>query len=361
MAIVGDKGPVLSVYTRKAPYHYGWDWGPRLVTSGIWQPVQLVAWDDARLTDLHVVQRQLSAQTAQLGVEVAYEGTASATGRAATLVVEATGPDGQAVGPRIEQPVTLAENRHTLTVEFRLDKPQRWYPAGYGAQPLYSFRARLVQRGQLLDELTTRTGLRTLELRRNKDQFGKSFEFVVNGIPIFAKGANWIPADIFPSRVTNKRYHTLLQAAKDCHMNMLRVWGGGIYENQYFYDTCDEMGILVWRDFMFACSFYPGNQAFTDNVRAEATYQVRRLRNHPSISIWVGNNENEWAWQDWGNVPEKMGTHKQKVWGNYLKLFRDVLPTLLRTEDPSRPYSSSSPTAEFEDQASSQNIGDMHY
>jgi beta-mannosidase len=183
---------------------------------------------------------------------------------------------------------------------------------------------------------------------------------VVNGIPIFAKGVNWIPADIFQTRVTNPRYHKLLQAARDCNMNMVRVWGGGIYENQYFYDTCDELGLLVWQDFLFACSFYPGDEAFNTNVRAELTYQVRRLRDHPSIAIWVGNNENEVAWQQWG-VPEKMGAHKLEVWSNYLRLYRDLIPTVLKTEDPSRPYVSSSPSSDFEDMAGSQTTGDMHY
>jgi beta-mannosidase len=358
MGIVGDKGPVLSPYTRKAPYHYGWDWGPRFVGAGIWQPVQLEGWDAAKITDFHVVQRQLSAQTAQLSLVVAYEGAAAASGLA-TLVLETTAPNGQP-GPRLEQALTLQPHQHELTAELQLASPQLWFPAGYGGQPLYSFKATLRQAGQPVGEARTRIGLRTLALRREPDAYGKSFEFVVNGIPIFAKGVNWIPADIFQTRVTNPRYHKLLQAAKDCNMNMVRVWGGGIYENQYFYDTCDELGLLVWQDFLFACSFYPGDEAFNNNVRAELTYQVRRLRDHPSIAIWVGNNENEVAWQQWG-VPEKMGAHKLEVWSNYLRLYRDLIPTVLKTEDPSRPYVSSSPSSDFEDMAGSQTTGDMHY
>jgi beta-mannosidase len=358
MGYVGDKGPVLSPYTRKAPYHYGWDWGPRFVGAGIWQPVQLEGWDAAKITDFHVVQRQLSAQAAQLSLVVAYEGATAASGPA-TLVLETTGPDGQP-GPRLEQAVTLQPNRHEVTADLQLASPKLWYPAGYGAQPLYSFKARLLQNSQPVGEASTRIGLRTLALRREKDAYGKSFEFVVNGIPIFAKGVNWIPADIFQTRVTNPRYHKLLQAAKDCNMNMVRVWGGGIYENQYFYDTCDELGLLVWQDFLFACSFYPGDEVFNNNVREELTYQVRRLRDHPSIAIWVGNNENEVAWQQWG-VPEKMGNHKLEVWSNYLKLYRDLIPTVLKNEDPSRPYVSSSPSSDFEDMAGSQTTGDMHY
>ncbi|GGF06429.1 beta-mannosidase [Hymenobacter cavernae] len=359
MGIIGDKGPVLSPYTRKAPYHYGWDWGPRFVTSGIWQPVQLEAWDAVKITDFHVVQRQISAQAAQLQLVVEYEGAASAGGQQATLVLENLGPDGKA-GQRLEQTVTLQPNRHEVTADLRINNPRLWFPAGYGPQSLYSFKAQLLQNGKPLDEAKTRTGLRSLQLRREHDAYGKSFEFVVNGIPIFAKGANWIPADIFQTRVTPARYRHLLQSAKDCNMNMVRVWGGGIYENQIFYDLCDELGLMVWQDFLFACSFYPGDEAFMSNVREELTYQVRRLRDHPSISIWVGNNENEIAWQEWG-FPVKNGPHRLAVWSNYLKLYRDLIPTVLKAQDPDRPYWSSSPSADFEDIAGSQANGDMHY
>ena len=361
MAVVGDKGPPLSPYTRKAPYQYGWDWGPRFVTAGIWQPVQLEAWDDARISDFHVVQRSLSDETAQLGFVVEYDGAAALRNPAATLLIEALGPDGKPVGPRLEQAVMIHSSQQEIRAEMRLGKPQRWFPAGYGAQPLYTFTARLVQGGRPLDAARKRVGLRTLEVRRERDQYGKSFEFVVNGIPVFAKGANWIPADIFPARVTNARYRQLLQSAKDCNMNMVRVWGGGIYENDYFYDTCDELGLLVWQDFMFACTFYPGNPEFMDNVRQEATYQVRRLRDHPSLAIWVGNNENEVAWQDW-NIPSIIGpAHQKEVWGDYLRLFNDVLPAVLRAHDPSRLYWPSSPSANYEDLAGRQSSGDMHY
>jgi beta-mannosidase len=361
MAVVGDKGPVLSPYTRKAPYQYGWDWGPRFVTAGIWQPVQLEAWDEAHISDFHVVQRSLSPEAALLSFVVEYDGGATVQNATAKLLIEAVGPDGKTVGTPLEKAVKLLPNQHEVTAEMRLDKPQRWFPAGYGEQALYTFTARLVQDGKPLDIVKKRIGLRTLEVRRERDQYGKSFEFVVNDIPVFAKGANWIPADIFPTRVTPQRYRQLLQSAKDCNMNMVRVWGGGIYENDYFYNTCDELGLLVWQDFMFACTFYPGNPEFMDNVRQEATYQVRRLRDHPSLAIWVGNNENEVAWQDW-NIPAIIGpAHQKEVWGDYLRLFNDVLPAVLRAHDPSRLYWPSSPSANYEDLASRQSNGDMHY
>ena len=358
MGVVGEQGPALSPYTRKAPYQYGWDWGPRFVTMGIWQPVQLEAWDDARVSNLQVKQQQLSTAAAQLGLVLTYEGAATAAGPA-TLVVETQLPGGQP-GPRLEQPVRLQPGQQTVEAALRLPRPERWFPAGYGPQPLYTFTASLVQNGRRLGEARARVGLRTLQLRRQPDQYGKSFEFVVNGIPVFAKGANWIPADIFPTRVTPARYRQLLTAARNCNMNMLRVWGGGIYENDAFYDLCDELGLLVWQDFMFACTFYPGDAAFMQNVREEATQQVRRLRNHPSLALWVGNNENEVAWQDWG-LTNKMGPEKQTIWSDYLRLFRDLLPGVVRAQDSARAYWSSSPSADFEDKAGSQATGDVHY
>ncbi len=163
--------------------------------------------------------------------------------------------------------------------------------------------------GELLDQSAIRIGLRTLELRQKPDSWGKSFAFVINGVPVFAKGGNWIPADSFPSRITKDRYRQLIKSVRDTNMNMLRVWGGGIYESDDFYDLCDELGILVWQDFMFACSMYPGDREFLENVRQEAVDNVKRLRHHPSIVIWCGNNEVETAWMHWGwkeNLPAKL-------------------------------------------------------
>ena len=184
-----------------------------------------------------------------------------------------------------------------------------------------AFRARSLVNGRVTDEKTTRTGLRTLELRRQRDAAGQSFMFVINGVPVFAKGGNWIPADSFPTRITKEKYRYLIKSVRDSNMNMLRVWGGGIYEADEFYELCDEMGILVWQDFMFACSMYPANQEFLDNVRAEAIDNVKRLRNHPSIVLWAGNNEVETAWFNWGwrqSLPAS-------VWDDYLKIFHGVL------------------------------------
>jgi beta-mannosidase len=345
-----DQGEKTSPHTRKAPYQYGWDWGPRFVTCGVWKPARLEAWDDARLAGLHVLQNHLDKDAAQLTAEVEVE---SSGGTDAVILVE--DPSDKRVATRQTFKLSTGTNRFALKLS--VPSPQLWWPAGLGSQKLYTLRARLMSGGKVSDELSTRVGLRTLELRQQADAEGKSFTFVVNGVPVFAKGANWIPADSFPERVTRARYRHLLESARDANMNMLRVWGGGYYESDEFYELCDELGIMVWQDFMFACSMYPGDEKFLESVRAEATDNVRRLRNHPSIVIWVGNNEVETAWQHWGwkqNLPAKL-------WDDYKKIFHGVLPEVVAKEDPTRPYWPSSPSSNLEEDSDSQRMGDVHY
>ena len=347
---VNDQGEKTSPYTRKAPYQYGWDWGPRFVTSGVWKPVNLAAWDNARIEDLQIKQNKLSKESADLSaiVEVISLGTNDAT-----IEVENT-TDKKIVATRT---IKLTNGVNKIPLDFVLANPKLWYPIGLGEQSLYTFKAKLILNKKSVDEQSKRTGLRTLELRQKPDQYGISFEFVVNGIPVFGRGANWIPADIFPTRITKEKYKNLLTSLKDANMNMIRVWGGGIYEDDYYYDLADEMGILVWQDFMFACSMYPGDKAFLENVRAEAIDNVKRLRNHPSIVIWVGNNEIETAWQHWG-WKDKLPNF---IWEDYLKLFVRLLPEVLDEYDSSRPYWQSSPSSNFQDDSDSQRIGDVHY
>ncbi|HWW75419.1 MAG TPA: glycoside hydrolase family 2 TIM barrel-domain containing protein, partial [Pyrinomonadaceae bacterium] len=350
---VNDQGEKTSPHTRKAPYQYGWDWGPRFVTCGVWKPVRLEAWDDARLADLHVLQNHLGKDAAQLTAEVEVESSGSSD---AVVVVE------DAADRRVaaRQTVKLSPGANRFAVKLSIPNPQLWWPAGLGGQKLYTLRARLFTGGddkRPTDELSTRVGLRTLELRQQPDAEGKSFTFVVNGVPVFAKGANWVPADSFPTRVTRARYRQLIQSARDANMNMLRVWGGGFYEADDFYELCDELGILVWQDFMFACSMYPGDEKFLASVRAEAEDNVRRLRNHPSVALWVGNNEVETAWQHWGwkqNLPAKL-------WDDYMKIFHGVLPEVVAALDPSRTYWPSSPSSNLEEDSDSQRMGDVHY
>src|SRR5882672_1510819 len=345
-----DQGEKTSPHTRKAPYQYGWDWGPRFVTSGIWRSVYLEVWDKARVDDLHILPTQVTAAAARLTAEVEVVANSNSS---ATIVVDNL-TDKSIAAQRV---VSLTPGSNRVSLDFVVARPALWWPNGLGAHPLYTFKARLLINGKPFDETTTRTGLRSLELRQQRDESGKSFTFVINGVPVFAKGGNWIPADSFPTRISKAKYRQLLESVRDTNMNMLRAWGGGIYERNDFYELCDEMGILVWQDFMFGCSMYPGDQAFLDNVRQEAIDNVKRLRNHPSIVIWVGNNEIETAWKHWGWKDQLPAS----LWDDYLKIFHGVLPEVCSSLDPSRPYWPSSPSSNLEDEPDSQKMGDVHY
>ena len=344
-----DQGEKTSPHTRKAPYQYGWDWGPRFVTSGIWKPVRLEAWDSARVSDLYIVQNRVTKEQATLTAQVDVISAAEAD---AEVIIEDIGHKSVVA----KQAVKLSAGKNNFKLDFAITKPELWWPNGLGKHPLYTFRSRLLIGGQVADERSVRSGLRSLEVRQEADEWGKSFAFVVNGVPVFGKGANWIPADSFPTRISSERYRWLLKSAADANMNMIRVWGGGIYETDEFYEICDELGLLVWQDFMFACSMYPANQEFLDSVRAEAEDNVRRLRNHPSIAIWSGNNEVEGAWFNWGwkqSLPAS-------VWDDYLKIFEGVLKEVCGNLDPGRLYWPSSPHGGLPDDPNSLKSGDTH-
>ncbi|HEX3903179.1 MAG TPA: glycoside hydrolase family 2 protein [Polyangia bacterium] len=352
-----DQGKeMVSMWSRKAPYHYGWDWGPRFVTSGIWRPIALESWSAARLDDVQVFQDKLDANAADLTLKVRV--VAARAGKARVTVTA----DGKATIAQAEVNLELGNNE--ITLRARIDRPELWWPNGLGAQRRYALETTLAGYGAVLGARTTRIGLRTLEVVHERDKLGKSFFIKVNGAPVFMKGANWIPADSFVTRMTDARYRQLLQSAADAHMNMLRVWGGGIYEDDRFYDLADELGLLVWQDFMFACSMYPGDAAFVENVRHEAIENVRRLRNHPSLALWAGNNENEAAWKGWG-WPAKFDlskTAQDRIWRDYKQMFHELLPAVVAAEDPGRFYTRSSPSAN-EDRipANKMGWGDMHY
>jgi beta-mannosidase len=359
--------PMVSMFTRKAPYHYGWDWGPRFVTMGIWRAVRLEAWDGARIDDLQVIQAELTDARATLLVKVTVAAARRGRGRV-TLAVAPLGaaPAGDASLPvasvAIEGPLKVGAN--LLQVEVTIAEPRRWWPNGLGTAHLYTVEAALSVDGVARDARRRRIGLRTLEVVHRDDQHGKSFTVHVNGAPVFMKGANYVPADSFLPRITDQRYRWLLRSAADAHMNMLRVWGGGIYEDDRFYDLCDELGILVWQDFMFACSMYPGDESFVENVRQEAIQNVRRLRNHPSLALWAGNNEMEVAWAEWG-WQEKFHLPKaaqKKIWKDYKRIFHQLLPRVVAENDPGRFYTRSSPSANDDARPANQlGFGDMHY
>lgn len=348
--------PMVSMFTRKAPYHYGWDWGPRLVTSGIWRPALLEGWDDARVDDVHVVQSALTQESASLLVKTTV--VAAHAGRARVTVAIAGGP------PLGEVEAMLGAGANLLETHVTIDRPQLWWPNGLGKPYLYSLQVALSMEGGARDSRLVRIGLRTLEVVHENDRDGKSFTIRVNGAPVFMKGANYIPSDSFLPRITSERYRWLLQSAVDANMNMLRVWGGGIYEDDRFYDACDELGILVWQDFMFSCSMYPGAEDFVANVREEAIQNVQRLRNHPSIAVWAGNNEIEAAWRGWGwqQKFQLSRAAQERIGEDYKRMFHELLPRVVAENDPGRFYTRSSPSANDDRiPADTPGFGDMHY
>ena len=284
-------GKETAPFTRKASFHYGWDWAPRFATMGIWRPVSLEAWNNVNFRDLSFSLTDLKTESALL---------------TATFEIEAVN-DGETIlsvknendnTQLIEKKVSVKKGTHTYQVDFKIDNPKLWWSNGLGDPHLYALKGRLSANGKL-EERTVNYGIRTIKLIQEKDNFGTSFKFQLNGHDVFIKGANWVPGDVFIPSVTNDQYKWLVESAKDANMNLLRVWGGAIYENEEFYDLCDKNGIMIWQDFMFACMHYPGTEAFLENVKKEAVYNVKRLRNHPSIAMWCGNNEIEEGWEPW--------------------------------------------------------------
>lgn len=352
-------------YIRTAGYEYGWDWGPKLVTMGIWRPVHIEAWDDVRITNLHIEQTSVTAErallTAEIDVEAAHAGKAKFNLDLQSLS-EGTGQSTQVHADQI-----LDAGINHLRIPLRIEHPHRWFPAGYGPQDRYRISLELKNENgaKLLDAARETIGLRSVELRRQPDQWGVSFAFVVNEIPIFAKGANVIPMDSFPARVTPQRERALLTAARDANMNMIRMWGGGYYQTDSFYEIADELGLMVWQEFAFGGGMVPGDKAFQDNVRQEAIEQVKRLRDHPSVVLWCGNNEVETAWDSWDDrldFKKKIGPdQRERVWRDYLVMFRDILKGVVAQQGGGVPYWPSSPGADFEDKAGNSHNGDMHF
>jgi beta-mannosidase len=357
-----EENVATAPYTRKAPYQYGWDWGPRYVTIGIWKPVRLETWDSVRIENLHIHQIQVSREAAELAAEVEIDSSRPQT---ATITVSRDDADGKTSSVAATGAVQLDTGINRVSIPLRIASPKLWYPAGYGAQNRYRFSAAVKTGKTLLAQVEVKTGLRSIELRRLPDQWGKSFTFVVNGIPIFAKGANVIPFDSFPSRVTPERYRQILTAARDANMNMVREWGGGLYESDVFYDICDELGLMVWQEFMFGGDMVPGDTAFQQNVREEATQQVKRLRDHPSIVLWCGNNEIEAGWLAWADrlsFKESITPpQRERVWQDYVVLFHDIIKSVAEQYANPVPYWPSSPSADFEAPPSGPDNGDMHF
>ncbi|WP_150265072.1 beta-mannosidase [Paenibacillus tepidiphilus] len=352
----------ISVFARKAPYHYGWDWGPRFVTSGIWREVRLTGRNGVNIADLYIRQDAVSEAQARLTAVVEVDAPAAWEG---TLKIAADGQEWR-------QEVKVEAGKQTLKVELVIDRPRLWWCNGLGKPELTSFQAELLSDGSVLSAQEVTTGLREIKLITGPDERGAAFYFELNGVNVFAKGANHIPNDSFIPEVDEERYRHEIITAVESHMNMLRVWGGGFYEEETFYRLCDEHGLLVWQDFMFACSMYPGDEAFLESVREEAAYNIRRLRNHPSIALWCGNNEIDSAWahyqedKGWGWKKDYGADLRAQLWADYEAVFHRILPEEVAAHHPGMAYWPSSPLRALtgdDNQHSTQvtGEGDIHY
>ena len=340
-------------YVRKAAYEYGWDWGPKFVTSGIWRMVRMEAWDKVRIADFVIRQHDVSREVAHVSAEVEIE---ASTAGSAQVTVQYT----DNARPMTEiATVNFHAGRNVIDLPIEIRQPKLWFPAGYGDQALYEFTAQVGTGVMPAEQRKVKAGLRTIELHRAPDQWGRSFELIVNGIPVFAKGADVIPFDSFPNRVTEADYRRILESARDANMNMIRHWGGGYYETDEFYQICDELGIMVWQDFMFGNDWQPGTYDFKLNVEAEADDQVRRLRNHPSIVVWCGNNETEGAihWAGRDGLPADV---RYQMWQDYLTVFSGILNRVVARLAPETPYWPSSPSSDYEALSDHYQSGDAH-
>lgn len=347
----------VSIFTRKAPYSYGWDWGIRLATSGIWRPVTLSFHDRVKIDDLYIRQQSLTDKEARLNVRFELQ---NLTDKPTEATLRLTGTlDGKQQVQK-EEIIRLQPGCSVDSLQFTINDPQRWMPRGWGKANLYDIALTVEVEGKEVAQKQHRFGLRTVRLVHEPDSAGRSFYFEVNGKRMFAKGSNYIPDDALLNRVDSARYRRMFRDMTEANMNMIRIWGGGVYENDYFYDLADENGILVWQDFMFGCTAYPHDPAFLENVKEEARYNIRRLRNHASLALWCGNNEVEegikyWGWQ------KKYG---QEIHDSFVKgydiLFREVLKDQVAQYDD-RQYVHGSPFSANWGRIPSLASGDSHY
>ena len=326
---------------RKTHCMFGWDWGPRLPDAGLWRPVKLLGIEKARVDSVYVTQKHEDGK-----VTLHFDVDADVYDREALMgyTVLITDPDGKE---------TLCKGSPE---EIVIERPQLWWPNGFGAQPLYTVEVRLYAGGKQVDAWKKRIGLRTLTMHIEKDAYGESFAHEVNGVQVFAMGADYIPEDsIFP-RINEARTRELLRQCKEAHFNTIRVWGGGYYPDDWFYDACDEMGLMVWQDFLFACAVYNLTDEFEDNIRAEFADNIKRLRHHASLALWCGNNEMEMFVERglWVKTPIQKS--------DYVKMYEYILPKVLKELDPQTFYWPASPSSGggFDD-PNGFDRGDVHY
>jgi len=341
----------VSPFVRRAPYTFGWDWCPRLVGCGIWRPVYLRGWNTATIEHIHITPVNITEERALVKAEIILKGAYRSR-----CFLSVWLNDTVLAGSE----VTMRKGEQSEEIEFVIERPKLWWPNGLGRPHLYEISVVLEDENRKVQKKSIKTGIRTVELIQEPDAKGVSFYFRVNGISVFMKGANWVPPDFFPHRVTRQQYKQLIDSCKEAHMNMLRVWGGAYYEDDYFYELCDEAGILVWQDFMFACGMYPADREFLQNVKEEVKDNVIRLRNHPCIALWCGNNEVLEGFTNWGWQEEIGKPFIKMAYEEYKKLFHETIPSILKELDPERPYWPSSPSS-FMHGPPELTSGDFHY
>ncbi|MCM3160670.1 glycosyl hydrolase 2 galactose-binding domain-containing protein [Metabacillus litoralis] len=335
-------------HIRKGHSMFGWDWGPQIPDLGIWRDVTLFAWNTGRIEDVYVSQDHRNNEV-DVNVRVKVE---TSPNEALNLQVKITSPTGE------EDSFEIRHASEEETININVVNPQLWWPNNYGDQPLYMVEVITSNQHGVLDEKSLNIGLRTITVKHEPDQWGKSFEFEVNGLSIFAMGANYIPEDSLLARNSKERTEKLINDCVEANFNMIRVWGGGIYPEDYFFDLCDQKGIIVWQDFMFACSVYDLSDDFKVNVEQEVIDNMKRIRHHASLGLWCGNNEVEEAWVYWGDMPDKDYKHK----ADYIKLFEFIIPELAKKLDPQTFYWSSSPSSGGGfNEPRNPDEGDMHY
>ncbi len=347
------KLPEKYAVTRKAPYQHGWDWAPKYKNIGLWKPVKLQAWSGARLENAYIVTNEASATQAKLTLHLDLESVDEGD-----FLVELR--DDKKTFQSF--PFHLEKGNQHKMFSFNVDNPQLWWPNEMGEQKLYDFEIVLKSIDNVLDSKKITTGVKTVQIIQEPDEKGFSFYFKVNGVPMYAKGANYVPEEMIETWINPDNTLKLLQMAKDAHFNMLRVWGGGIYPSDDFFNICDSLGILVWEDFMYAGTMYPYDEAFLENAKIEALEQVKRIASHPSLGLWCGGNEISEGYYNWG-WQQSLGWSEEDdraIKAGYDRLFEQILPMVVDTYDGTRPYWPSSPSKGW-GRPESLTQGDVHY
>ena len=339
---------------RKAAYQNGWDWAPRYMNMGIWQPVYLKAWTRSTMNSASIITTAIQDDKADLCFE-----THIKADKEHNVTLQVLHNDVKI----LENDVQLKKGDNNFSFPFEIANPNLWNPNELGEQNMYTFNVKMLDDENIIEEKDIKMGIRTIEMVEEPDSIGTAFYFKVNGTPLYMKGANYIPEEMITSWMSREKTKKLLeQCVGDAHMNMLRIWGGGIYPPDYFYEICDSLGILVWQDFMFAGSTYPYSDEYINNVRKEAEKQVIRYKNHPSLALWCGNNEISEGYYNWGwqNSMGWSDEEYKEMKDGYDRLFEEMLDEVVKTNDKSRPYWPSSPKNGW-GRAASLTEGDVHY